>query len=163
MSRRRRLQLVIGVVVVLVVALGVGAVLWRHEEAFVEASALCEASRRAPTLRERAQLLDRAAPYRRRIGVFGDDSVYCQDAEWDLERLLGGRPGQAPRPLPQGVDLATRSLAGSDAPPDRPTCVHFPLRERPCRCGDDRYPEDWSSTGLAECGPDGLRAADEGP
>lgn len=137
----------------------IGLVLWQHDVAFEEASTLCRASRRAPTLRERAALLDRAAPLRARIGIFGDDTIYCQMAEWDLEQMLGGRPWDR-HALPPGTDLATRVLGPTSGTGERGACVTYPLREVPCRCQDQRFPEDWQEPGSAECGPEGLRQAE---
>lgn len=142
------------------VALG----LWWHDSTLEEAGRLCRASRRAPTMRQRAQLLDQAEPLRKRLRMLFDSSVYCTLADGDMKQLLyqkskGRLVVGASRRSP-GADLATRSLGGS-GPWTRGACVQYPLAEVPCVCQGANFPEAWKGTGLVECASEGLRTARE--
>lgn len=121
LPRKRRVLLAVLLGLLLIGAAG-GATLAYYSTTYEEAEEICQDAEVARTLAERERILARAAGARARIAFFQERVWSCHYVETDLAELR---------------------TSGK--------CPEIPLDDVPCRCGEQRWPEQWRSPQMARC------------
>jgi hypothetical protein len=85
------------------------------------ATELCRGAEGAPATAAWRKALRRAEEHRARVAFLNESAFACDELERELARL------------------------------DRGECPRLPPDDAHCRCGSDRFPEDWLGPGRARC------------
>jgi hypothetical protein len=120
--RRSFRRLALGAAGLVVLGLATtGAIFGYYASQWEAASALCRPARRASLVAERRRALEAAEPHRRRVEFFNERAYSCEDLERELAEL------------------------------DQGLCPEVVPADARCRCGSQRFPEDWPEPASPRC------------
>jgi hypothetical protein len=120
--RRAFRRLAIGAAAVVVLGLATaGAIFGYYAHEHDQATALCWPAQRASTVAERRKALEAAAKHRQRVAFFNESPYSCERLERELAEL------------------------------DQGICPEVVPADARCRCGNQRFPEDWPEPASPRC------------
>lgn len=120
--RRALRRLAIGAAAVVALGLATaGGIFGYYAHEHEQATALCWPAQRMSTVAERRRALEAAAAHRRRVAFFNESPFACERLERELAEL------------------------------DQGICPEVVPADARCRCGDQRFPEDWPEPASPRC------------